>query len=72
MIASDIINLILQQYKMLCAKYPQTPSFIPNTKGNSFYLISNRGEGLHPTQIRLSNHDTYLETWCDRNELGIA
>ena len=70
MIASDIINLILQQYKMLCAKYPQTPSFIPNTKGDSFYLISNRGEGLHPTQIRLSNHGTYLETWCDRNELG--
>ena len=70
MIASDIINLILQRYKMLCAKYPQSPSFIPNTKGDSFYLISNRGEGLQPTQIRLSNHGTYLETWCDRNELG--
>lgn len=55
---------------MLCAKYPQSPSFIPNTKGDSFYLISNRGEGLQPTQIRLSNHGTYLETWCDRNELG--
>ena len=70
MIASDIINLILQRYKMLCAKYPQSPSFIPNTKGDSFYLISNRGEGLQPIQIRLSNHGTYLETWCDRNELG--
>ncbi len=70
MVASDIISQILQRYKMLCAKYPQSPSFIPNTKGDSFYLISNRGEGLQPTQIRLSNHGTYLETWCDRNELG--
>ena len=70
MVASDIISQILQRYKMLCAKYPQSPSFIPNTKGDSFYLISNRGEGLQPIQIRLSNHGTYLETWCDRNELG--
>lgn len=70
MVASDIINLILQRYKMLCVKYPQSTSFIPNTKGDSFYLIRNRGEGLQPTQIRLSNHGTYLETWCDRNELG--
>ena len=70
MVAADIISQILQRYKMLCAKYPQSPSFIPNTKGDSFYLISNRGEGLQPTQIRLSNHGTYLETWCDRNELG--
>ena len=42
MIASDIINLILQRYKMLCAKYPQSPSFIPNTKGDSFRVT----EGL--------------------------
>lgn len=39
MITSDIINLILQRYKMLCVKYPQSPSFIPNNKGDSFYLI---------------------------------
>jgi len=70
MVAEYIIRQILQRYKMLCTKYPQSPSFIQNTKGDSFYLISNRGEGFQPTQIRLSNHGTYLETWCDRNELG--
>ena len=70
MIANDIISSILNRYKIVCSKYSQSPSFIPNTKGDSFYLIKNRGEGLQPTQIRLSNHGTYLETWCDRNELG--
>ena len=58
MIASDIINLILQRYKMLCAKYSQSPSFIPNNKGDSFYLIRKRNGNLQPTQIRLSNHGT--------------
>lgn len=70
MVSSDIINLILQRYKMLRVKYPQSTSFIPNTKGDSFYLMRSRGEGLQSTQIRLSNHDTYLEAWCDGNELG--
>lgn len=52
MVSSDIINLILQQYKMSCVKYPQSTSFIPNTNGDSFYLIRNRGEGLQPTHKR--------------------
>ncbi len=71
MIANDIISSILNRYKNACSNYPQPPSFIPNTKGDSFYLIKNRGEGLQPTQIRLSNHGTYLETWCDRNKACI-
>ena len=39
MVASDIISQILQRYKVLCSKYPQSPQFIPNTKGDSFYII---------------------------------
>lgn len=70
MVSTDILSIILQRYKMLCAKYPQSPSFIPNNKSDSFYLIRKRSGNLLPTQIRLSNHGTYLETWVDREELG--
>lgn len=70
MVSTDTLSIILQRYKMLCAKYPQSPSFIPNNKGDSFYLIRKRSGNLLPTQIRLSNHGTYLETWVDREELG--
>lgn len=70
MVSTDILSIILQRYKMLCAKYPQSPSFIPNNKGDSFYLIRKRSGNLLPTQIRLSNHGTYLETWVDKEELG--
>lgn len=69
MIASVIISGILQRYKQICAKYPQSPSFVPNTKGDSFYLIRKRA-GNRPVQVRISNHGTYLDTWCDREELG--
>ena len=70
MVSSEIISLILQQYKSLCAKYPHSPSFIPNKNGDSFYLLRKRSGNLLPTQIRLSNHGTYLNTWVDRDELG--
>ena len=70
MIATDIISSILIRYKNLCTKYPQSPSFVSNKKGDSFYLIRNRGEEQQPTQIRLSNHGTYLNTWVDREEFG--
>lgn len=70
MVSTDILSIILQRYKMLCAKYPQSPSFIPNNKGDSFYLIKKRSGNLLSTQIRLSNHRTYLETWVDKEELG--
>lgn len=69
MIASVIISGILQRYKQICAKYPQSPSFVPNTKGDSFYLIRKRA-GNRPVQVRISNHGTCLDTWCDREELG--
>lgn len=69
MIATNIISGILQRYKQICAKYPQSPSFIPNTNGDSFYLVRKR-DGNRPVQVRISNHGTYLNTWCDREELG--
>ena len=69
MIATDIISGILQRYKQICAKYPQSPSFIPNTNGDSFYLVRKR-DGNRPVQVRISNHGTYLNKWCDREELG--
>jgi len=69
MIAANIISGILQRYKQICAKYPQSPSFIPNTNGDSFYLVRER-DGNRPVQVRISNHGTYLSKWCDREELG--
>ena len=41
MTPTNIISIILQRYKILCARYSKAPSFIPNTKGDSFYLIHN-------------------------------
>lgn len=71
MIAGDIISEIIKRMKIWGSKFPDaTTSFIPNTRGNSFYLIQNRGDNNLPVQIRLSNHGTYLETWTDRKELG--
>lgn len=70
MVASDIISQILQRYKVLCSKYPQSPQFIPNTKGDSFNIIRKGSNTIKPTQIRISNHGTYIESWVDRNELG--
>lgn len=70
MIAGDIISEIIKRMKFWGSRFTDaTTSFIPNTRGNSFYLIQNRGNNL-PVQIRLSNHGTYLETWTDRKELG--
>ena len=70
MIAGDIISEIIKRMKFWGSRFADaTTSFIPNTRGNSFYLIQNRGNNL-PVQIRLSNHGTYLETWTDRKELG--
>lgn len=71
MVAGDIISEIIKRMKFWGSKFPNaTTSFIPNTRGNSFYLIQNRGDNNLPVQIRLSNHGTYLETWTDRKELG--
>lgn len=71
MIAGDIISEIIKRMKFWGSRFPDaTTSFIPNTRGNSFYLIQNRGDNNLPVQIRLSNHGTYLETWTDRKELG--
>ena len=71
MTASDIISEIIKRMKFWGGRFPTaTTSFIPNTKGNSYYLIQNRGENNLPVQIRISNHGTYLETWTDRKELG--
>lgn len=70
MIAGDIISEIIKRMKFWGSRFTDaTTSFVPNTRGNSFYLIQNRGNNL-PVQIRLSNHGTYLETWTDRKELG--
>lgn len=71
MTASDIISEIIKRMKFWGGRFPTaTTSFIPNTKGNSYYLIQNRDENNLPVQIRISNHGTYLETWTDRKELG--
>jgi len=71
MIAGDIISEIIKRMKFWGSRFPDaTTSFIPNTRGNSFYLIQNRGDNNLPVQIRLSNHGTYLETRTDRKELG--
>lgn len=71
MVASDIISEIIKRMKFWGSSFPDsTTSFIPNTSGNSFYLIQNRGDNNLPVQIRLSNHGTYIETWTDRKELG--
>lgn len=71
MIAGDIISEIIKRMKFWGSRFPDaTTSFIPNTRGDSFYLIQNRGDNNLPVQIRLSNHGTYLETWTDRKELG--
>lgn len=70
MTATDIISIILQRYKVLCARYSKSPSFISNTKGDSFYLIRKNNKTNHPIQIRLSNHGTYLSNWTDMEELG--
>ena len=71
MIAGDIISEIIKRMKFWGSRFTDaTTSFIPNTRGNSFYLIQNRGDNNLPVQIRLSNHGTYLETRTDRKELG--
>lgn len=71
MTASDVISEIIKRMKFWGGRFPTaTTSFIPNTKGDSYYLIQNRGENNLPVQIRISNHGTYLETWTDRKELG--
>ena len=41
-----------------------------NKKGDSFYIIREGSNTIKPTQIRISNHGTYIESWVDRNELG--
>lgn len=68
--ASDILSQILQRYKVVCSKHTQSPQFIPNTKGDSFYLIREGNNSIKPTQIRISNHGTYIRSWVDRDELG--
>ena len=71
MITGDIISEIIKRMKFLGSRFPdEITSFIPNTRGNSFYLIQNRGDNNLSVQIRLSNYGTCLETWTDRKELG--
>ena len=49
MTASDIISEIIKRMKFWGGRFPTaTTSFIPNTKGNSYYLIQNRGENNLP------------------------
>lgn len=44
MIAGDIISEIIKRMKFWGSRFPDaTTSFISNTRGNSFYLIQNRG-----------------------------
>lgn len=69
--ATNIIAQIIKRMKFWGNRFPNaTTSFLPNTKGSSYYLIQNREGNNLSVQIRLSNHGTYLETWTDRKELG--
>ena len=70
MLASEIISRILKRHEALCAKYPQLVDFLPNSKGDSFYLIIDGNDEATPIQIRISSHETNIESWIDEKEWG--
>lgn len=67
--SNEILSEIIIGYKSLSGKFQSASNFLPNGKGDSFYLIQKRKE-QKPVQIRISNHGTYLKTWVDRENLS--
>lgn len=66
-----IIEEIKKRMKFWGGRFPKaTTAFIPKKRGDSWYLIQDRGKGNLPVRIRLSDHGTKLHNWTDREELG--